>query len=63
VCCDNPYEGTDGHQFYDQVDMFNGVLERYNWKLVGKKEMYVPENGNKLAGRRPSTRRWRRRIT
>ncbi len=50
VCCDNPYEGTDGHQFYDQVDMFNGVLERYNWKLVGKKEMYVGYNGHKLAG-------------
>jgi hypothetical protein len=50
VCCDNPYEGTDGHQFYDQVDMFNGVLERYNWKLVGKQEMYIPYHGNKLAG-------------
>ncbi len=50
VCCDNPYEGTDGHQFYDQVDMFNGVLERYNWKLLGKKEIIVGYNGNKLAG-------------
>ena len=48
VCCDNPYEGTDGHQFYDQVDMFNGVLERYTWKIVGKKEMYVAENANKI---------------
>jgi hypothetical protein len=50
VCCDNPYEGTDGHQFYDQVDMFNGVLERYNWKLVGKKEIFTGYHGNKLAG-------------
>ncbi|HVT36342.1 MAG TPA: DUF1329 domain-containing protein [Nevskiaceae bacterium] len=50
VCCDNPYEGTDGHQFYDQVDMFNGVLERYDWKLVGKKEMYLPYNSDKIAG-------------
>ncbi|MFA5939366.1 MAG: DUF1329 domain-containing protein [Sinimarinibacterium sp.] len=50
VCCDNPYEGTDGHQFYDQVDMFNGVLERYNWKLVGKKEMYIAYNANRIAG-------------
>jgi len=50
VCCDNPYEGTDGHQFYDQVDMFNGVLDGYNWKLLGKKEMYIPYSGNKLAG-------------
>jgi hypothetical protein len=50
VCCDNPYEGTDGHQFYDQVDMFNGVLERYNWKLVGKRELFIGYHGNKLAG-------------
>jgi hypothetical protein len=48
VCCDNPYEGTDGHEFYDQVDMFNGVLERYNWKLVGKKEMFITHNSNKI---------------
>ena len=50
VCCDNPYEGTDGHQFYDQVDMFNGALDRYNWKLLGKKEMFVPYNSNRIAG-------------
>lgn len=50
VCCDNPYEGTDGHQFYDQVDMFNGVLERYTWKILGKKEMYIGYNANLLSG-------------
>jgi len=49
VCCDNPYEGTDGQQFYDQVDMFNGVLERYTWKLQGKREMLVPYNNFKAA--------------
>jgi hypothetical protein len=54
VCCDNPYEGTDGHQFYDQVDMFNGVLERYTWKLVGKKEMFLTSNSNKIGS--PSVR-------
>jgi len=50
VCCDNPYEGTDGHQFYDQVDMFNGVLERFTWKLVGKREMFMPYNSHRIAG-------------
>ncbi|WP_245732379.1 DUF1329 domain-containing protein [Solimonas aquatica] len=50
VCCDNPAEGTDGHQFYDQVDMFNGILDRYTWKIVGKKEMYIPNNSNLIAG-------------
>ncbi|MBI3171252.1 MAG: DUF1329 domain-containing protein, partial [Hydrocarboniphaga effusa] len=50
VCCDNPYEGTDGHEFYDQVDMFNGVLDRYTWKILGKKEMYIGYNANLLSG-------------
>lgn len=47
---DNPYEGTDGNEFYDQVDMFNGALDEYDWKLVGKKEMYLPYNSDKIAG-------------
>ncbi|MEQ1440156.1 DUF1329 domain-containing protein [Fontimonas sp. SYSU GA230001] len=50
VCCDNPYEGTDGHQFYDQVDMFNGVMDRFDWKLLGKKEMIVPYNAHLIGG-------------
>jgi hypothetical protein len=41
---DNPSQTSDGEQFNDQVDMFNGALDRYNWKLVGKKEMYMPYN-------------------
>ncbi|MAA73346.1 MAG: outer membrane lipoprotein-sorting protein [Salinisphaeraceae bacterium] len=41
---DNPYEGTDGQQFYDQVDMYNGAMDRYDYKLVGKKEMLIPYN-------------------
>lgn len=44
VAYDNPYEGTDGQEFYDQVDMYNGAMDRYNFKLVGKKEMYIPYN-------------------
>ncbi len=39
---DNPYIGTDGEQFNDQVDVFNGSLNRYDWKLLGRKEMYIP---------------------
>lgn len=41
---DNPAIGTDGEQFYDQVDVFNGALERYSWKLIGKKELLIPYN-------------------
>jgi hypothetical protein len=32
----------------DQFDMLNGAPDRYDWKLVGKKEMYVPYNSYKL---------------
>ena len=28
----------------DEANMFNGALDRFNWKLVGKKEMIVPYN-------------------
>ena len=28
--------------------MFSGATDRYDWKLVGKKEMYVPYNSYKL---------------
>ncbi|MDF1723473.1 MAG: DUF1329 domain-containing protein [Alcanivorax sp.] len=32
----------------DDYDMFSGSPERYDWKLVGKREMYVPYNNNGL---------------
>lgn len=45
---DNPYIGTDGQQFNDQVDVFNGSLDRYRWKLVGRKEMLIPYHNYEL---------------
>jgi len=44
VAFDNPKEGGDGLTTSDTVDMYNGSPERYDWKLVGKKELYVPYN-------------------
>jgi hypothetical protein len=41
---DNPSIGSDNEQFNDQIDVFNGALERYDWKLVGKKEILIPYN-------------------
>lgn len=52
VSYDNPYEGTDGNQFNDQVDMFNGAMDRYRWRLVGKKEFYVPYNSYRIGSAR-----------
>jgi len=48
VAYDNPGTASDGMRTSDQFDMFNGAVDRYDWKLVGKKEMYVPYNSYKL---------------
>jgi hypothetical protein len=48
VAYDNPGTAADGMRTSDQFDMFNGAVDRYDWKLVGKKEMYVPYNSYKL---------------
>jgi len=35
---------ADGVGTNDQVDMFNGAIDRYNWRLLGKRELFVPYN-------------------
>jgi len=41
---DNPGTGADGLRTNDQTDTFNGATDRYTWKIVGKKEMFMPYN-------------------
>ncbi len=41
----------DGLRTADQVDMYNGSPDRYDWKLVGKKEVYIPYNSYKMMDR------------
>jgi hypothetical protein len=48
VAYDNPGTASDGMRTNDQLDMYNGALDRYDWTLVGRKEMYVPYNSYKL---------------
>ena len=48
VSYDAPGTNADGMRTSDQFDMFNGAPDRYDWKLVGKKEMYVPYNSYHL---------------
>ncbi len=48
VAYDNPGTASDGMRTSDQFDMFNGAVDRYDWKLVGKREMYVAYNSYKL---------------
>jgi len=49
VAYDGPGQGSDGTRTADDFDMFNGAPDRYDWKLVGKKEMYIPYNSYPLA--------------
>lgn len=46
---DNANDGTEGIRITDQFDAYNGAPDRYNWELVGKKEVYVPYNAYKLS--------------
>lgn len=48
VAYDNPGVGADGLRTNDQTDTFNGATDRYTWKLVGKKEMYIPYNSYEI---------------
>ncbi|MBN1957021.1 MAG: DUF1329 domain-containing protein [Desulfuromonadales bacterium] len=44
VAYDNPGTAADSLRTSDQFDMFNGAPDRYDWKLIGKKEIYIPYN-------------------
>jgi hypothetical protein len=41
---DGVNDGSEGMIVTDQVDAYNGAPDRYDWKLLGKREMYVPYN-------------------
>ena len=40
---------TQGLRTSDQYDGWNGSPNRYNWKLLGKREMFIPYNSYKLS--------------
>ncbi|MFK9079207.1 DUF1329 domain-containing protein [Pseudomonas neuropathica] len=44
VAYDGPGTAADGMRVADNADMYNGAPDRYDWKLIGKKEVYVPYN-------------------
>ncbi|WP_395377100.1 DUF1329 domain-containing protein [Marinicella sp. W31] len=47
VAYDNPGTASDGLRTNDMTDMFNGAMDRFEWELTGKKEMYIPYNSYK----------------
>lgn len=48
VSYDGPGTAADGLRTSDNLDMYNGAPDRYDWKLEGKKEMYIASNAFKL---------------
>jgi hypothetical protein len=46
VSFDTPNPGVAGTTTYDDSFLYNGSPERFNWKLVGKKEMLIPKNNH-----------------
>lgn len=49
VAYDGPGQSADGQRVADNLDMFLGAPDKYNWELVGKKKVYIPYNSYKLA--------------
>ncbi|MDH0893051.1 MULTISPECIES: DUF1329 domain-containing protein [unclassified Pseudomonas] len=48
ISYDGPYPASEGQRVADNLDMYNGAPDRYDWKLVGKREIYIPYNSFKL---------------
>ncbi len=48
ISYDTPNPGTAGSATYDDSWIFNGAMDRFDFKLVGKKEVLVPYNTYRL---------------
>ena len=48
VSYDNPSSVSSGFTFSDESYLFNGAMDRYDWTLLGKQEMFIPYNTQKF---------------
>lgn len=48
ACCDTPTPATAGVASFDEVDVLSGRTDRFDWKIVGKQEMLIPYNANRM---------------
>lgn len=49
VAYDGPGTAADGQRTSDNLDLYNGAPDKYDWELIGKKELYIPYNSYRLA--------------
>jgi hypothetical protein len=47
-CCDTPTPASAGLMSFDEISVFTGKTDLFDWKLVGKKELLIPYNNNRL---------------
>lgn len=48
IIYDSPGSFSEGSRTEDDYDMYNGPADRYDWKLVGKRELLIPYNNYDL---------------
>ncbi|WP_413785065.1 DUF1329 domain-containing protein [Marinobacter litoralis] len=49
VAYDGPGTAADGQRTSDNLDLYNGAPDKYNWELKGRKELYIPYNSYRMA--------------
>ncbi len=47
ACCDTPTPAAAGVMAFDEIDVFSGRLDLFDWKLAGKRELLIPYNSNR----------------
>jgi hypothetical protein len=48
IAYDTPNPTYGGYATYDDAYMYNGQIDRFDFKIIGKKEMYIPYNCYKI---------------
>lgn len=48
ACCDTPTPATAGLMSFDELSVFSGRTDVFDWNLLGKKEIFVPYNQNRF---------------
>ena len=51
VAYDSPGTASEGMRTTDNFDMFSGAPDKYDWQLLGKREMLVPYNSYRFAAK------------
>ncbi len=51
VAYDSPVQSASGLRTVDDTDLINGSPDRFTWKMLEKRELYIPYNNDKLASK------------